>query len=192
MLAALALILTPPPDAARVAELTADIGRLNHPRFAIREQAMMRLSEGELGSVPMLRAATRSHDPETSERAGVALSAIIEREAVKLEPVPEIDSAYFIRLWERSRSYPENVPDHIRRACDAALVLKTGRCRVWEDYYHATELWVRDRLAVGWSPRFLRIVLANWHRLDAVHIGRIGPYASLVVDPEAYLKGFKK
>jgi len=185
MLAVLALLVTPAPDCRQLGEWVADIGRLGHVRFSVRELATARLSRADWSATPLLRDAARSPDPETAQRAAAALGMIVERELTALRPLPEIDAAW--RIPSR-HCYDERLAPKPMAAClTSALSDGVPPDRHFAAYYRACERWVRGKLTEGASPRLLRLLLADMHRRDADFLK--GSHDSLIVDAGAYRRG---
>jgi hypothetical protein len=166
------------------ADVSADIAKLSHVRFAVREAAQKRLVEVGRAALPSLRSVNAA-DAETAARVAAAVAAILDAEVETLRPLPELDSIW----WDgQTQWYRESLAPPGMLARISAL----GRDGPpYANFFAATEGWVRDCLGAGMSPWVLRMFLAEMRRKDGQFLQmRAGCPAP--VDPEAYLRGFAR
>lgn len=183
-----ALFFDAPPTPEQVLEIDAQVKRLGHARYAVREAAAKKLVEIGSPAKGRVLAATMGRDPEVARRATVIVESIAEAEVKDLYPMPQIDSFWF----DVSRKdYCEHGP-MFEQLHPVLRGVGRDSCP-WPNYYHATELAVRKWLAEGASRKQLRFVLAAMHYRDSVFLSTkpavyMGSPLPPAVDWKAYLE----
>ena len=173
---------------AQSQEIAKHVANLEHPRFAIREQAAKELMAKGTLAKPAIRKAMASDQSETSGRASQIMDRIVEMEVNSLHPMPFLDALYYDVSERRYRCLTK-----VYDWCQPYFA-STGRDgRPWHKYRLASEVMVRDRLKDGMSVCLLRRVLAAMHYRDEVFIGGNPPRDDesdppVVVDWQEYLK----
>lgn len=154
------------------------VAQLGDDNFSQRECARTYLSKRGWGVRTALRVGIDGSDAEVSRACRLLYGDALDAECALLEPVPEIDSAWyhaFPRWWEsyqvshyKREMWPERVEE-----MEPYLNLVGRDDYPWANYYTATRLWARSRVEGGERASDLMPLLDEMRARDAVFLGEV-------------------